>query len=86
MNDNYVTDTWFCERTVSGYPIQWRNALCKVWEQPYSSHRDLIKLFAECVTLDVVLVCRFIKFYRTVALSDNTVVNYIANTMTFAYR
>ena len=28
----------------------------------------------------------FIKFYRTVALSDNMVVNYIANTMTFAYR
>ena len=25
------------------------------------------------------------KFYRTVALSDNMVVNYIANTMTFAY-
>ena len=28
----------------------------------------------------------FIKFYRTVALSDNMVVNYIANTMTFASR
>ena len=27
----------------------------------------------------------FIKFYRTVALSDNMVVNYIANTI-FAYR
>ena len=40
----------------------------------------------ECVPLDVVLVFRFIKFYRTVALSDNMVVNYIANTMTFAYR
>ena len=27
-----------------------------------------------------------IKFYRIVALSDNMVVNYIANTMTLAYR
>ena len=26
------------------------------------------------------------KLYRTVALSDNMVVNYITNTMTFAYR
>ena len=31
-------------------------------------------------------VYRFIQFCRTVALSDNMVVNYIANTMTFAYR
>ena len=49
-------------------------------------HRDLIPLIAECVPLDVALVFRFINFYRTVALSDNMVVKYIANTMTFAYR
>ena len=29
--------------------------------------RDLIPLIAECVPLDVALVFRFIKFYRTVA-------------------
>ena len=40
----------------------------------------------ECIPLDTALVYRFIKFYRTVALSDNTVVNYIANTNTLAYR
>ena len=66
--------------------IQWRNALRKVWKLPYASHRDLVPLIAECVPLDVALVFRFIKFYRTVALSDNMDVNYIANTMTFAYR
>ena len=48
--------------------------------------RDLVPLIAECVPLDVALVFRLIKFYRIVALSDNMVVNYIANTMTFAYR
>ena len=36
--------------------------------------------------LDVALVYMLITFYRTVALSDNMVVNYIANTMIFAYR
>ena len=36
--------------------------------------------------LDVALAYRFIKFYRTVALSDNMVVTYIANTIKFAYR
>ena len=56
--------------------IQWHNVLCKVWKLPYGSHRDLIPLFAECVPLDVALVFSFIKFYRTVALSDNMVVNY----------
>ena len=47
-------------------------------------HRDLIPLIAECIPLDVALVFMFIKFYRTVTLSDNMVVNYIANAMTFA--
>ena len=48
--------------------IQWRNALRKVWKLPYGSHRDFITLIAECVTLDVALVFRFIKIYRTVNL------------------
>ena len=61
--------------------IQWRNALHKVWTLPYGSNINLIPLIAECAPLDVALVFRFIKFYRTVALSDNNimVVNYIAN-------
>ena len=64
--------------------IQWRNALCKVWKLRDGSQR--FSIIAECVPLDVALVFRFIKFYRTAALSDNTVANYIANTMIFAYR
>ena len=56
----------------------------KVWKLPYGSQRDLIPLIAECIPLDDALVYRFIN--RTVTLSDNMVVNYIANTMTFAYR
>ena len=47
---------------------------------------DLIPLIAECIPLDVALVYSFIMFYRTVALSDNMVVNYTTNTMTFTYR
>ena len=65
---------------------QWRNALHKVWKLPYGLHRDLIQLIAECTPFDVALVYRFVKFYRTVALSDNMVVNYLANTMTFVYK
>ena len=38
------------------------------------------------VRKDFALVFRFTQFYRTVALSDNMVVNYIAITMTFADR
>ena len=57
------------------------------WKLTYDgTHRYLIPLIAECMPLDVALAYRFIKFYRTVALSDNMVVNYIVNTITFAYR
>ena len=66
--------------------IEWWNALWKVWKLLCGSHRYLIPLIAECVPLDVALVFMFIKVYRTAALSDNMVVNYIANTMTFVYR
>ena len=55
-------------------------------EATYCSHRDLIPLIAECVPMDLALVFIFIKLYRTVTLSHNIVVIYIANTMTFAYR
>ena len=65
--------------------IQWLNALRKLWKLPYISHRYLIPLIAECVPLDVALVFNFLKFYVPGALSDNMVVNYITNAMTFAY-
>ena len=58
----------------------------KAWKLPYGSHRDLIPLIVECVPLNIALVFRFIKFHRTVALSHNMVVYYIANIMRFAYR
>ena len=54
--------------------IQRLHALCKTWK-PYSSHKYLIPLLAECVPLDVALMFRFIHIYRTVALSDNMIVN-----------
>ena len=61
--------------------IHWGNALRKVWKVQNSSHRDFIPLIAEYIPLDVALVYRFMTFYRTVALSDNMVVNYIADTI-----
>ena len=79
-NIKYGSQLWpLSHDSVNKMCIQWRNALLKVWKLPYASHRDLVPLIAECVPLDVALVFRFIKFYRTVALSDNMVVNYIAN-------
>ena len=53
--------------------------LCARYGSYAMVRRDLIPLIAECVPLDVALVFRFIQFYRTAALSDNMVVNYIAN-------
>ena len=65
---------------------EWRNALPKVWKLPCGSHIYLILLIAECIPLDVAVVFRFIQFYKTIALSDNMVVNYITHTMTVDYR
>ena len=53
--------------------------LCARYGSYAMVRRDLIPLIAECVPLDVDLVFRSIKVYRTVALSDNMVVNYVAN-------
>ena len=48
--------------------IKWRNALRQIWKVQYGSHRDFIKLIAECVSLDVALVFRFIKFLQKSSL------------------
>ena len=82
LNGSQLWPLW--HDSVNKMCIQWRNALSKIWKLPYGLHRYLIPFIAECIPLGVALVYRFIKFYRTVALSDNIVINYITNSMTFA--
>ena len=72
--------------SVKNICVQWRNALRKIWNLPRQSHSDLIPLIADCVPLDLALVFRFLKFYRTVVQSKNVVIKSIAESMTFEYR
>ena len=64
---------------------QWRNALQKVHKLHWFVKTNVIPLIAECVPIDVALIFRLIKFHRSVAFSDNTVVNNITNTINRLY-
>ena len=66
--------------------VNWRNSLRRVWRVPSNTHCDILPLLASQSPIDIQLKCRFVKFYRSISDSDNSLVRYLANAMTFAHR
>ena len=59
--------------------VAWQKAIRKVWKLPYQSHRSLLPFL--CVSnmhIKTQLILRFIKFYLSMFVNDNTIVNYFA--------
>ena len=61
--------------------VAWQKAIRKVWKLPYQSHRSLL-LPSLCVSnmhiKTQLILLRFIKFYLSMFVNDNTIVNYFA--------
>ena len=66
--------------------VSWRNALRKVWSVPSNTHCDIMPLLGSQSPIDIQLKCRFLKFYRSVINSDNALIKYLSNVMTFTNR
>ena len=52
----------------------------RIWRFPRDSHCDIIPLITDVIPIELSLVCRFIKFFRTLLNSKNDTVRYICRT------
>ena len=66
--------------------VNWRNALRRIWNVPSNTHCDIMPLLASQSPIDMQLKCRFLKFYRSLINSDNPLIRYLSNIMTFTNR
>ena len=66
--------------------VNWRNALRRIWSVPSNTHCDILPLLASQSPIDIQLKCRFLKFYRSIINSDNALIRYLSNVMTFTNR
>ena len=66
--------------------VNWRNALRRIWRIPYNTHCDMLPLLASQSPIDVQLYCRFVKFYRSLTESENSLVRFLSKFCTFKHR
>ena len=66
--------------------VNWRNALRRIWRIPSNTHCDILPLLSSLSPVDIQLKCRFLKFYRSLIKSENTLVCYLANVMIYTHR
>ena len=64
--------------------IRWRMALRRIWNLPYNTHCDLLPLISSQAPIEIQLKCRFLKFYRSLLVSDNSLIRYMSRLMTFS--
>ena len=66
--------------------VNWRSALRRIWRVPSNTHCDILPLLSSLSPVNIQLKCRFLKFYRSIIHSENTLVSYLAKVMTFTHR
>ena len=66
--------------------VNWRNALRRIWRIPYNTHCDMLPLLASQSPIDIQLYCRFLKFYRSLTESENSLVRFLSKFCTFKHR
>ena len=57
---------------------QWRKAHRRVLSLPSTTHCDLLPLIADNMSLETRLDCKYLSFYKSIATSDNRLINYVA--------
>lgn len=82
----YGSQIWpiYKKDIVNKISIRWRVALRKIWNLPYNTHCDLLPLISSQTPIEIQLKCRFLKFYRSLLESENSLMRYLSRLNTFA--
>ena len=75
----YGSQLWLLTSpSVNKMYTRWRIAHRRVMSIPYTTHCDLLPLIADNMSIETRLDCKYIAFYKSIATSKNSIVNYIA--------
>ena len=57
---------------------QWRKSHRRILSVPSMTHCELLPLIADNMSIETRLDCKYIAFYKSIATSKNSIVNYVA--------
>ena len=63
--------------------VAWRKALRRIWNLPGNTHCDILPLLSSQNPIDIQLKCRFVKFYKSLVVSENNLIRYLSCANTF---
>ena len=63
--------------------VAWRKALRRIWKLPGNTHCDILPLLSSQNPIDIQLKCRFVKFYKSLVISENNLIRYLSHASTF---
>jgi hypothetical protein len=76
----YGSQLWLLTSpSVSKMYTRWRINHRRVMSVPSTTHCDLLPLIADNRSIETRLDCKYIAFYKSIATSKNSIVNYVAN-------
>ena len=64
---------------------QWRKNHRRVLSVPSTTHCDMLPLIADNISIESRLDCKYLGFYKSIATSDNKLVNYVARSRLNVY-
>ena len=75
----YGSQLWLLTSpSVNKMYTQWRKAHRRILSVPYMTHCELLPLIADNMSIETRLDCKYIAFYKSIATSKNSIVNYVA--------
>ena len=75
----YGSQLWLLTSpSVSKMCTQWRKSHRRILSVPYMTHCELLPLIADNFSIETRLDCKYIAFYKSIATSKNSTVNYVA--------
>ena len=82
----YGSQTWpiYKKDIINRISVRWRIALRKIWNLPFNTHCDPLPLISSQVPIEMQLKTRFLKFYRSLSVSENGIIRYLSRLKTFS--
>ena len=82
----YGSQLWLLtSSSVEKMCTQWRKAHRRILSVPSMTHCELLPLIASNVSIETRLDCKYLSFYKAIATSKNSIVNYVARSKLHDY-
>ena len=78
----YGAQLWdFSGKEVETFFTAWRKAIRHIWKLPYTCHSNLLHIICNDYNIESQMHIRFLKFFHTLSVSKNNVVQFMAKSV-----